>query len=71
VVHDNEGPRKRLYDTINNVEKHCFKLCSLYKILIFVLQDLAILIGWGKSNRGDGPTSPALKSTSLAIYEYR
>jgi hypothetical protein len=36
----------------------------------FVLQNFAILIGWGKAN-AVGPTSPDLKATDLAIYEYR
>ncbi len=36
----------------------------------FVLQNFAILIGWGKAN-AVGQTSPDLKATDLAIYEYR
>jgi hypothetical protein len=45
-------------------------LLWFFVIFVFVFQNLAILIGWGKANKG-GPNSPELKATNLAVYEYR
>ncbi len=37
----------------------------------YLFQNLAILVGWGNANKGNSETSPELKATNLAIYDYR